>query len=52
VDYDLIQKGVHPDDRERVNAATQSLLDARSGGKHHIQYGIIGVETGLERWLG
>jgi len=43
--------GVHPDDRERADAAVQEALDPDGSGDYAIEYRTIGIADGVERWL-
>jgi PAS domain S-box-containing protein len=43
--------GLHPDDRERTEAAVQRALDPGGSGAYRIEYRTIGVEDGVERWI-
>lgn len=43
--------GVHPDDRERANAAVQAALDPAGAGVIDIDYRVIAADTGAQRWL-
>jgi PAS domain S-box-containing protein len=44
-------QGVHPDDRERVQAAADQAIDADGEGIYAIQYRVIGLQGGPERWV-
>jgi PAS domain S-box-containing protein len=44
--------GLHPDDRERAQAAVEAALDPDGPGSYDIEYRTIGHEDGLERWVG
>ena len=47
-----ILDAIHPDDRERWSAAVRDALDPRRGdGTYRIEYRIIGVSDGVERWI-
>ena len=43
--------GLHPDDRERANAAVQRALDPEGSGRYDIEYRTIGIEDGKQRWI-
>ena len=43
--------GLHPDDRERANAAVQRALDPEGSGRYDIEYRTIGIEDGEQRWI-
>ena len=51
VDYRLFLAGVHPDDRERVDAAARRALEQASGGLFIEEYRVIGRDDKLERWV-
>lgn len=51
VDYGVFLNGLHPDDRERVQAIVTKTLQGETGGEFATQYRTIGVEDGTERWL-
>lgn len=44
-------QGVHPDDRERVQAAADQAIDPDGEGIYAIQYRVIGLQGGPERWV-
>ena len=48
---ELFQKGVHPDDLDRVLKQIERLFEKNSDGKYFIQYRVIGIETNIERWV-
>ncbi|KEQ52138.1 response regulator [Sphingobium chlorophenolicum] len=43
--------GIHPDDRERADAAVMSALEPGGDGLFDIEYRTIGIEDGIERWI-
>jgi len=43
--------GLHPEDRERVDAAVQAAIAPGGDGAYDIEYRTIGVEDGVERWI-
>ncbi|QCO03343.1 response regulator (plasmid) [Azospirillum argentinense] len=51
VDVDIFLGAIHPDDRPRVEAAIAHCLDPRGDGVYAIEYRVIGIEDGLERWV-
>ena len=51
VTYKIFISALHPDDRQRTQAAIRRALDSASGGKYDAEYRIIGFEDGLERWI-
>jgi len=50
-DYQLFLKGLHPDDRERVDGNIQAALRGENGGEYADEFRTIGIEDGKERWL-
>jgi PAS domain S-box-containing protein len=51
VGYDVFLAGVHPEDRSRVEAAIAQCIDPNGNGMYDIEYRVIGIETGVERWI-
>jgi hypothetical protein len=51
VSYDTFLQGLHPDDRERVNALVQNLWKPASDGHYAVEYRTIGIEDGVTRWV-
>lgn len=51
VDLEAFFKGIHPDDRERVQAALGQSVDPAGDGVCDIEYRVIGVNGGSERWV-
>jgi two-component system, chemotaxis family, CheB/CheR fusion protein len=51
VDYGVFLRGLHPEDRERVDAIVKGVLRYESGGRYGTEYRTIGISDGLERWL-
>ena len=51
INYDLFLAGVHPDDRERSDAAVEVALDPRSSGAYDVEYRTIGFDDGVVRWV-
>jgi PAS domain S-box-containing protein len=51
VDYAVFLKGLHPEDRERVDAIVQNSLRPDSGGFYNTEYRTIGLEDGKLRWV-
>ena len=43
--------GLHPEDRERVDAAVCGALDPAGTGQISLEYRTIGIEDGVERWV-
>ena len=51
VDFSLFLAALHPDDRERISHYINDLINARCDGAFSIEYRVIGIEDGIERWL-
>jgi PAS domain S-box-containing protein len=51
VDYDTWRAAVHPDDLARVEAAIAKCIDPRLDGIYDIEYRVIGINDGVERWI-
>jgi PAS domain S-box-containing protein len=51
VDYDTFLKGVHEDDRERVDALVQAAFDPRGGGTYEAEFRTVGFEDSVVRWI-
>jgi PAS domain S-box-containing protein len=51
VDHDAWLASVHPEDRPRVEAAVARCLDPTGDGIYHIEYRVIGIGDGVERWV-
>ncbi|WP_437958489.1 ATP-binding protein [Sorangium sp. So ce119] len=51
VRYDVFLAAVHPDDRERVEEAVRRSQTPESGGEYNIEYRLVGLCNGVERWV-
>lgn len=51
VSLDVWMSGIHPEDRARVEAALAHCVDPAGDGVYHIDYRVIGIEDGVERWV-
>jgi PAS domain S-box-containing protein len=51
VDEEVFLSGVHPEDRAQVEAALAHCLDPTGGGVYAIEYRVIGIGDGIERWV-
>nr|MBP7692592.1 PAS domain S-box protein [Anaerolineales bacterium] len=51
ISAELFLQAIHPDDRALVRADVARLTDPADGEKRWIQYRVIGLQTGIERWL-
>ena len=51
VDYQIFLRGLHPEDREKVDQVVQMAFQPESGGGYNIEYRTIGLEDGKLRWI-
>lgn len=51
VDHEVFLSGLHPEDRARVLAAIEAAVDPRGDGVYAIEYRVIGITDGIERWV-
>ena len=51
VDEEVFLSGIHPEDRPRVEAAIAQCSDPAGLGIYAIEYRVIGIGDGLERWV-
>jgi PAS domain-containing protein len=51
VTYELWRRGAHPDDLPRVEAAIAACIDPQCDGIYDIEYRVIGLDDGVERWI-
>jgi two-component system, chemotaxis family, CheB/CheR fusion protein len=51
VDLGVFVSGIHPEDRERVQAALGASVDPAGDGVCDIEYRVIGVHGGASRWV-
>jgi two-component system CheB/CheR fusion protein len=51
VDLGVFLAGIHPEDRDRVQAALGQSVDPEGDGVCDIEYRVIGVNAGAERWV-
>lgn len=51
VSKDIFLSGIAPEDRPRVEAAIERCLDPASGGIYALEYRVIGIGTGEQRWV-
>ena len=51
VDEATFRKGIHPDDRERVQRIVEEALRPASRGQYATEYRTIGINDGKERWI-
>ncbi|WP_262266546.1 PAS domain S-box protein, partial [Microvirga yunnanensis] len=51
VDHEVWLSGIHPEDRPRVEAAIAQCSDPAGPGIYAIEYRVIGIGDGIERWV-
>ena len=51
VDHELWRNAIHPDDLARVEAAIARCTDPGSGGIYDVEYRVLGINDGVERWI-
>ena len=51
VDEQVFLSGIHPEDRPRVEAAIAQSSDPAGLGVYAIEYRVIGIRDGVERWV-
>jgi len=51
VDSSVWMQGVHPDDRERVEAAVAAAIDPAGDGVYRLEYRVISMKSGQEHWV-
>ena len=51
LDQSVWLSAVHPDDRTRVEAAYARCIDLGGDGTYHVEYRVIGLGDGVERWV-
>ena len=51
VSYAVFLAGLHPDDRDWVDAAVNAAIDPAGAGSYDIAFRVVGLEDGVERWI-
>ena len=51
VETDIFLQAIHPQDRPRVETAIATCIDPAGDGVYHLEYRVIGIGDGLERWV-
>ena len=51
VDHEVWLSGIHPEDRAQVDAALAHCVDPTGDGVYAIEYRVIGIGDGVERWV-
>ncbi|WP_262298941.1 PAS domain S-box protein [Microvirga sesbaniae] len=51
VDHEVWLSGIHPEDRAQVDAALAHCVDPTGDGLYALEYRVIGIGDGIERWV-
>jgi PAS domain S-box-containing protein len=51
VTFDIFLRGLHPEDRERMERTVADALRPDGNGEYATEYRTIGIDDGQERWL-
>jgi len=51
VNFDTYLNGLHPDDKERSQAAIEKAMNPKNGGFYENEYRTIGITDGKLRWI-
>lgn len=51
ITYDIFEKGLHPDDRERVVNVLKSVYKRKGDGRYQFEYRTVGPSDGRIRWI-
>jgi PAS domain S-box-containing protein len=51
ISYQTFEESIHEEDRSRVQALVQRMLDPRNGGHYVVEYRVIGLIDRIERWV-
>jgi PAS domain S-box-containing protein len=51
ISADLFMRAIHPDDRAHVQERIDACVDADGAGIYEAEYRVVGIETGVERWV-
>src|SRR6476469_1896548 len=51
IDGETFRAGVHSEDWPRVEAAIARCVDPDGDGVYALEYRVIGIEDGVERWV-
>ena len=47
----MLRAGLDPEDRPRVEAALAACLDPAGDGVYALEYRVVGIGDGIERWV-
>jgi PAS domain S-box-containing protein len=48
---EIFYRGLHPDQRDRLQEIVQWSLNPESGGGYDTEYRVVGITDGIERWV-
>ena len=51
ITYDMFMQGIHPEDRAAAQAAMEPALDPAGTGRFDVEFRVIGLDDGVERWI-
>jgi PAS domain S-box-containing protein len=51
VQVDTFLQAIRPEDRPRVEAAIAACMDPAGDGVYHVEYRVLGIGDGVERWV-
>lgn len=51
VDFQTFLRGLHPEDRERVEGIVRGVLGPGSDGRYATEFRTVGIDDGKERWI-
>jgi PAS domain S-box-containing protein len=51
ITYEIFLDGLHPEDRERTDAAVQRALEPVGPGEYDVEYRTVGIGDKIERWI-
>ncbi|PTL83670.1 PAS domain S-box protein [Vitiosangium sp. GDMCC 1.1324] len=51
LEHEKFLAAVHPEDQERMRQGIEHALRPESGGRYGIEYRVIGIQDGVERWI-
>jgi len=51
ITYEVFISGLHPDDREKMQAAVNRALDPAGSGEYYAEYRVISRADSIERWV-
>ena len=51
ITYDMFMQAIHPADRAAALAAMEPALDPAGSGRFDVEFRVVGVDDGVERWI-